>query len=132
MNRPAAVPLLDREKVRQFGALGYLLLLGGLALAGPYGFVAWGENLALLDKREAQIKQLEHERKLRVASNVKKWAAKLEKQYPLADFSAIDATTPSGKRSIRHSTPRLTSSTSPGAICGNEHANSDTTADFST
>ena len=62
MNRPAAVPLLDREKVRQFGALGYLLLLGGLALAGPYGFIAWGENLSLLDKREARIKQLEHER----------------------------------------------------------------------
>ena len=62
MNRPAAVPLLDREKVRQVGALGYLLLLGGLALAGPYGFIAWGENLSLLDKREARIKQLEHER----------------------------------------------------------------------
>jgi cell division protein FtsB len=54
--------LLDREKVRQFGALGYLLLLGGLALAGPYGFVAWGENLSLLDKRQAQIEQLERER----------------------------------------------------------------------
>jgi cell division protein FtsB len=62
MNRPAAVPALDREKLRQFGALGYLLVLGGLALAGPYGFVAWGENLALLDKREARIKQLERER----------------------------------------------------------------------
>ena len=62
MNRPAAVPLLDREKVRQFGALGYLLLLGGLALAGPYGFVAWGENLSLLDKRDAQIKQLQKDR----------------------------------------------------------------------
>ena len=36
----------------------------------------------------------------------------------------IDATTPSGKRSMRHSTPRLTSSTSPGAICGSEQANS--------
>lgn len=54
--------LFDREKIRQYGALGYLLVLGGLALAGPYGFVAWGENLSLLDKREAQIKQLEKER----------------------------------------------------------------------
>jgi cell division protein FtsB len=62
MNRPVAVPMFDREKLKQFGALGYLLLLGGLALAGPYGFIAWGENLSLLDKREAQIKQLEHER----------------------------------------------------------------------
>ena len=78
MNRPAAVPLLDREKVRQFGALGYLLLLGGLALAGPYGFVAWGENLSLLDKREAQIKQLEHER------------ADLKNRVALLDPSHVD------------------------------------------
>lgn len=55
-------PPFDKEKLRQFMALGYLLVLGGLALAGPYGFVAWGENLALLDKREARIKQLEHDR----------------------------------------------------------------------
>ena len=53
---------LDRDKVRQFGALGYLLVLGGLTLAGPYGFLAWGENLSLLDKREAQIKRLEKDR----------------------------------------------------------------------
>jgi cell division protein FtsB len=55
-------PPFDKEKLRQLMALGYLLVLGGLALAGPYGFVAWGENLSLLDKREAQIKQLDHER----------------------------------------------------------------------
>jgi cell division protein FtsB len=52
----------DRDKLRQFGALGYLLVLGGLTLAGPYGFLAWGENLSLLDKREAQIKGLEKQR----------------------------------------------------------------------
>ena len=62
MNRSPAVRLLDREKLKQLGALAYLLVLGGLALAGPYGFVAWGENLSLLDKREAQIKQLREER----------------------------------------------------------------------
>ena len=44
----------------------------------------------------------------------------------------IDATTPSGKRSMRHSTPRLTSSTSPGVICGSEQANSVSSADLST
>jgi hypothetical protein len=42
----------------------------------------------------------------------------------------IAATTPRGNRSIRHSTPRLTSSTSPGVICGSEHANSHNSADF--
>jgi cell division protein FtsB len=53
---------IGRDKLKQFGALGYLLVLGGLTLAGPYGFLAWGENLSLLDKREAQIKQLEKDR----------------------------------------------------------------------
>jgi cell division protein FtsB len=62
MNLSAAAPLRDRDKLKQLGALTYLLVLGGLALAGPYGFVAWGENLSLLDKREAQIKRLEAER----------------------------------------------------------------------
>ena len=52
----------EREKVRQFAALGYLLALGGLALVGPYGFISWGENLSLLDKREAQIKHLQKDR----------------------------------------------------------------------
>ena len=37
-----------------------------------------------------------------------------------------DATTPIGARSTRHSTPRLTSSTSPLAICGSEQAESAT------
>jgi cell division protein FtsB len=51
-----------REKLTRFGALGVLLVLGGLALAGPYGVLAWGENLALLDQREARIAALTAER----------------------------------------------------------------------
>jgi cell division protein FtsB len=61
MNRPVRNPAFAREKLAQFGALGWLLLLGGLALAGPYGVLAWGEGLSLLDKREAQIASLEEE-----------------------------------------------------------------------
>ena len=61
MNRPARNPPIAREKLAQFGALGWLLLLGGLAFAGPYGVLAWGESLSLLDKREAQIASLEDE-----------------------------------------------------------------------
>ena len=37
------------------------MLLGGLALAGPYGVLAWGENLSMLDKREKQIAAIEAE-----------------------------------------------------------------------
>ncbi|RKF23527.1 septum formation initiator [Altericroceibacterium spongiae] len=51
-----------REKLSQFGALGYLLVLGGLALVGPYGVLAWGENKALLEKREHRIAVLEKDK----------------------------------------------------------------------
>jgi cell division protein FtsB len=50
------------NKLSQFGALGVLLLLGGLALAGPYGVLSWGESIALLEQREARIAELEEER----------------------------------------------------------------------
>ena len=50
-----------RDKVQTF-ALGTLLLLGGLAIAGPSGFLAWSENLRLRDQREAQLAALLAER----------------------------------------------------------------------
>lgn len=46
----------------QHGALAALLAMGGLAIAGPSGLLAWSENLHLLDKREAQLEQLVEER----------------------------------------------------------------------
>jgi cell division protein FtsB len=61
MNRPA-VPLIDKDKLKQAFALCYLLFLGGMALAGPWGMLAWGESLSLLHKHEARIAGLEKER----------------------------------------------------------------------
>jgi cell division protein FtsB len=60
----AASPKRDiiREKVRQFGALGYLLLLGGLALAGPYGILSWGESKRALEDRQHRIALLVQQR----------------------------------------------------------------------
>jgi cell division protein FtsB len=55
-------PPFDKDKRKQFLALGYLLVLGGMALAGPWGVLSWGENLSLLQKRHAQIAKLEKER----------------------------------------------------------------------
>ena len=46
---------IAREKLTRFGALGFLLLLAGLALAGPYGLLSWGENMAVLDPRQDRI-----------------------------------------------------------------------------
>src|SRR6187402_193216 len=62
MNATTAKSEFVREKLGRFGALGFLLLLGGLSLAGPYGLLSWGENVALLEKRQQQIAALEAER----------------------------------------------------------------------
>ena len=62
MNAPTAKSDMIREKLGRLGALAVLLLLGGLALAGPYGLLSWGENVALLEKRQQQIAQLRADR----------------------------------------------------------------------
>ena len=51
-----------KGRLVQAGALCLLLTLGGLALAGPYGLLSWGENLAMLEERQRQIAALEAER----------------------------------------------------------------------
>jgi len=50
------------KKPGDFAALAVLLVLGGMALAGPYGILSWGENKALLEKRQQQIATLTAER----------------------------------------------------------------------
>ena len=51
-----------RHRLAQLAVLAALLLLGGLALAGPYGVLEWGESTAVLEQREARIAELEAER----------------------------------------------------------------------
>ena len=53
---------IAREKLSRFGALSFLLVLAGLALAGPYGLLSWGENIALLEQRQDRIVTLEADR----------------------------------------------------------------------
>lgn len=62
MNLPAPKRDILREKFREFGALGYLLLLTGLALAGPYGVLSWGESKTALEKRQQRMAALIHDR----------------------------------------------------------------------
>ena len=62
MNLPAPRRDILREKFSQFGALGYLLLLGGLALAGPYGVLSWGESKTALEGRQQRIAALHKDR----------------------------------------------------------------------
>ena len=51
-----------REKLTRFAALGFLIVLAALALAGPYGLLSWGENIALLEQRQDRIAALEADR----------------------------------------------------------------------
>lgn len=62
MNHAAVRRYLVREQTSQLAALGFLLLLGLMALAGPSGFLAWSEYRSTLEKRQAAIAQLEQER----------------------------------------------------------------------
>lgn len=52
---------LPKEKWTQGLALALLLLIGGLAIAGPSGLLAWSENLQLLEQRQAHIAKLNRE-----------------------------------------------------------------------
>ena len=61
----------SREQAVQGIALVALLALAGLALIGPSGLLAWGEQASLLEERKGRIAKLEAERDeiaLRVAA----------------------------------------------------------------
>lgn len=58
MNLPAPKRDIVREKISQYGALACLLVLGGLALAGPYGLLSWSENRTVLHERQARVAAL--------------------------------------------------------------------------
>lgn len=51
-----------REQLRQYGALAALLLLAGMAVAGPTGLLAWGEKMTALEQRQAEIARLTERR----------------------------------------------------------------------
>lgn len=46
------------NRLKRVGALFALLLLAGIAVAGPTGLLAWSENVAALELREQQIAQI--------------------------------------------------------------------------
>ncbi|EDL50339.1 Septum formation initiator [Erythrobacter sp. SD-21] len=62
MRRAGRIDIMRKQKTTQNAALLVLLVLGGLAVAGPSGLLAWSENLRLLDQREAQLEALQKER----------------------------------------------------------------------
>ena len=58
MRRKRSLIRTRRVKATQHAALVALLVMGGFAIAGPSGLLAWSENLRLLDQREAQLVEL--------------------------------------------------------------------------
>ncbi|MEL6238653.1 MAG: septum formation initiator family protein [Pseudomonadota bacterium] len=76
-NGPVEVAL-PGDPVKRWGALMVLLLLGGLAIAGPWGALAWHENASVLSGRQAQIAILEEE------------IGALENRVDLLDPDAVD------------------------------------------
>jgi len=57
--RPArSRPRLPRETLTQTFALAALLAIGGFAIAGPSGVLAWSENSRLLAERRVELAQL--------------------------------------------------------------------------
>lgn len=55
-------PKTARENLVQVFALACLLVMGGLAIAGPSGVLAWEENHRLLGERNQEIGRLTQER----------------------------------------------------------------------
>lgn len=62
MNKPQNKREAVREKVGNAMALLVLILIGMLALMGPSGLLAWGDNASKLEAHEERIAQLQEER----------------------------------------------------------------------
>ncbi len=62
LKRDRAPLRLPEDQAKQGLALAVLLVLTGLAIAGPTGLLAWNESAVLLDQRQAQIAVLEAKR----------------------------------------------------------------------
>ena len=62
MKRAATFHANRKRRTSQNAILAVLLVLGGLAVAGPSGLLSWSENLRLLDQRKAQLEAVQKER----------------------------------------------------------------------
>jgi cell division protein FtsB len=62
MRKKSPQPRLAKEAAVQAGALLLLLFMLAFAVAGPSGFLAWGENTRALAEKQEQIRKLAVER----------------------------------------------------------------------
>lgn len=78
MNVPGHRRNIIRERIVNALALLVLLVIGGLALIGPSGILAWGEYASRLDDYQSRIAALEERR------------AELENRVRLLDPNHVD------------------------------------------
>ena len=62
MGRDRVSVKLKQQSRSQAIALGALLVMSGIAIAGPSGIMAWSENLRLLDQRQKEFAQVQLQR----------------------------------------------------------------------
>ena len=82
MRRFRGDPKLAKDSVTQGVALACLLILAAIAVAGPSGLLAWGENNRLLGERLAQVEKLKAER-----DEVRNRVALLDPRHTDADLA---------------------------------------------
>lgn len=70
---------LPNNPAKLWGVLLVLLALSGLAIAGPWGVLAWYENSAVLDTRQHEVALLKEE------------IAALQNRVDLLDPEAVDS-----------------------------------------
>lgn len=81
MQRGQTSVILKRQSRMQMAALGALLFMLGLAVAGPSGLLAWSDNLRMLDQRQQELKQIQQER-----DELKNRVGLLDQSNPDADL----------------------------------------------
>ena len=54
--------IVKQQSRTQMAAVAALLVIIGLAIAGPSGFLAWSQNLRQLDQRQKELQQIKQER----------------------------------------------------------------------
>lgn len=62
VTRKDTISIQARARLTRGAAFAALVMMGGLAFAGPSGVLAWRENLANLEQRNEQLAALEAER----------------------------------------------------------------------
>ncbi|MEY4160040.1 MAG: hypothetical protein RLZZ136_661 [Pseudomonadota bacterium] len=74
--------IVKHQSRTQLAAIAALLVIIGLAIAGPSGFLAWSQNLRQLDQRQKELQQIKQERDM-----LRNRVALLDPNHPDTDLA---------------------------------------------